>query len=124
MRVTVAGTIVGVVEGMSIELIKEGGVEFYYDSETGKHAKGTRHATFSVRRWYKTDTDTDLLYDLFNDDIPFSLTGQLSNVSLSTIGLSNCEIYRYRLVTGTANDIVAEEASGEAVDWNLTTLAD
>lgn len=124
LRVTVAGVTVGVVEGLSIELIKEGGVEFYYDSETGMHAKGTRHATFSIRRWFKTDTDTDLLYDLFNDDIPFTLTGQITGVTGSTITLSDCEIYRYRLVTGTANDIVAEEASGEAVDWAGTDITD
>ena len=124
LRVIVAGVTLGVVEGLSIELIKEGGIEFYYDSETGKHAKGTRHATFSVRRWFKTDTDTDLLYDLFNDDIPFTLSGQLTGVSGSTVNLSDCEIYRYRLVTGTANDIVAEEASGEAVDWAGTDIAD
>lgn len=123
LRVTVAGTIVGVVEGLSIELIKEGGIEFHYDGETGHHAKGTRHATFSVRRWFMTDTDTDLLYDLFNDDIPFTLSGQLTGVTGSTVNLSDCEIYRYRLVTGTANDIVAEEASGEAVDWAGTNIA-
>jgi len=124
LRIGVAGVTVGVVEGLSIELIKEGGIEYYYDSETGKHAKGTRHATFSVRRWFKTDTDTDLLYDLFNDDIPFTLSGQLTGVANSTVNLSDCEVYRYRLVTGTANDIVAEEASGEAVDWRGTNIAD
>jgi len=128
LRVTVAGVTVGVVEGLSIELIKEGGVEFYYDSGTGKHAKGTRHATFSIRRWFKTDAALThaLLYDLFNDDIPFSLQGQLVGstgalVTGSIVHLSDCEIYRFRLVTGTANDIVAEEASGEAVDWKAGT---
>jgi len=124
MTINIAGAgTVGVVEGLAIELIKEGGIEFYYGSETGKHAKGTRHATFSIRRWFMTDTDTDLLYDLFNDDIPFTLTGALIGVANSTVSLSDCEIYRYRLVTGTANDIVAEEASGEAVDWTGTNIA-
>lgn len=122
LRVTVATSIVGVVEGLSVELIKEGGIEFFYDSETGKHARGTRHATFSIRRWYMTDTDTDLIFDLFNDDIPFTLSGQITGVTGSTVNLSDCMIYRYRLVTGTANDIVAEEASGEAVDWTGTSI--
>jgi hypothetical protein len=50
------GYILGVVEGFEIELLKEGGVVPHFDSETGKHAVGTRHATFRLRRWFKTDT--------------------------------------------------------------------
>jgi len=54
MRVTIiqGGTpyVLGVVEGFEMELIKEGGVAPHYDSETGRHAVGTRHATFRVRR--------------------------------------------------------------------------
>lgn len=134
LRVQIDGQTVGVVEGLSIELIKEGGIEFYYGSETGKHAKGTRHATFSIRRWFVTDTGSytildgvhsgdQLLYDLFNDDLPFALSGEVIDNTPSLIYLSDCQIYRFRLVTGTANDIVAEEASGESVDWDGTSIS-
>lgn len=122
---------VGVVEGLSIELIKEGGLEYYYDSETGAHAKGTRHATFTIRRWFMTDLsgseDKDLLFDMFNDDVTFNLVGDLAQdfpTGKSKITLSGCQIYRWRPVTGTANDIIAEEAIGEAVDWLKDTPSD
>jgi len=113
---------IGVVEGLNIELIREGGIEFYYSSETGKHAKGTRHATFTIRRWLGVDVDKDLLYDLFNDETPFSLIGKVDDQANLTIFLSDCEIYRWRPVTGATNDIIAEEAVGEAVDWRSGTV--
>lgn len=113
------GYILGVVEGFEIELLKEGGVVPHFDSETGKHAVGTRHATFRLRRWFKTDTgQTDLLYDLFTNEIHFNLTGEITGVSGSAITLSDCLIYNYGPKTGTANDIVSEEARGEALDWS------
>jgi len=122
---------VGVVEGLSIELIKEGSIEYHYDSETGAHAKGTRHATFTIRRWFMTDLsgseDKDLLFDMFNDDVTFNLVGDLPQdyaTGKAKITLSACQVYRWRPVTGTANDIIAEEAIGEAVDWLKDTPSD
>lgn len=115
----------GIVEGLSIELIKEGGIEFYYASETGKHAKGTRHATFTIRRWFGADETAvkrGLLYELFNGDIPFSLIAKVDDQGDMMVFLSDCEIYRWRPITGTANDIIAEEAVGEAVDWTSGTV--
>jgi len=115
----------GVVEGMDIECIKEGGVVPHYDSETGKHAVGTRHATFRIRRWFKTDNaQTDLLFALFNNETQFWLSGEITNVSGSTLTLSGCLIYSYRPVTGGANDIVSEEARGECVDWATSGIYD
>ena len=113
----------GVVEGMDIELTKEGGVTPHYDSETGKHAVGTRHATFRLRRWFKTDSgQTDLLFDLFDGEVHFNLSGEISNRAGSRITLSDCVAYSYSPVTGGANDIVSEEIRGEALDWigNIT----
>lgn len=123
MRVTIYHTgmsyTLGVVEGYDIELIKEGGVTPYYDSETGKHAVGTRHATFRLRRWFKADdSNTDLIYDLFNDETHFDLWGELNDVAGSRIILSDCLIYRYAPRTGGANDIIAEEGTGEARDYS------
>lgn len=110
--------ILGVVEATDIELIKEGGVAFHYDGETGCHSVGTRHATFRLRRWFKTDCDqTDLLFDLMHNEIHFNLEGEISDLAGSMIGLSNCLCYNYKPVTGGANDIVSEEVSGEALDW-------
>jgi len=117
--------ILGVVEGMDIELIKEGGIVPHYDSEQGKHAIGTRHATIRIRRWFKADKrQTDLIFDLFNNEVIFNLTGELTNVQGSTLTLSGCLIYTYRPVTGGANDIVSEEGRGECVDWDGTGIFD
>ena len=113
----------GVVEGLVRELIKEGGVVPHYDSETGEHAIGTRHATFSITRWFKANTgQTDLLYDLHRNEIHFNLEGEIipeSGVPVtgSKITLSDCVIYTYSPRSGGANDILAEEARGEAKDW-------
>ena len=125
LSVKINGTtwILGVVEGSDIELNKEGGVAFHYDSETGKHAVGTRHGTFRLRRWFKTDSGkTDLLYNLFVNETHFNLEGEISGLAGSMIGLSDCLLYGYRPVTGGANDIVSEEARGEAIDYfgNIT----
>jgi len=122
MRIVVGTTTLGVVEAYDIELIREGGVTPHYDSETGKHAVGTRHATFRLRRWfYADDGKEDLIYDLFEGDgvdpDHFDMSGEISGESGSKITLISCCIYSYSPRTGGANDIVAEEARGEAIDW-------
>lgn len=110
-------TTIGVAEGMSMELTIEGGVVHYYGSTTGEHAQGGSKATFSLRRFYKADTDTSLLYDLFSSQIPFTLTAEISGVSGSIITLSACMAYAYRPVMGGPNDIFGEEITGEAVAY-------
>lgn len=131
MLVVVDGNTVGVVEGMAIALIKEGGSEPHYGSETHKHAIGTRHATFSIRRWMFIDNKKKLLYDLFNDETPFSLEFGISDMqpepdflSGKKIVLSDCVGYRWSPVTGATNDIIAEEIVGEATDWIDTDFED
>ena len=130
MMVIVDGSIVGVVEGIAIELIREGGVEPHYCSETGKHAIGTKHGTFSIRRWMYIDRQPKLLFELFNESKQFSLEFGLTDcVDCATISgcefrtgtrfvLSDCVGYRWKPVTGAANDIIAEELVGEFVDWS------
>lgn len=121
LRIKIDGVTVGVVEATSMELGYEGGTEPTYDSDTPNHAIGTKKATFSIRRWMGVDTDKDLLFDLFNLKLPFSLSSEIKNVSDSKVTLSNCKMYRWRYVMGAANDIVAEEGSGEATDWEDLT---
>lgn len=129
--VIVDSNVVGVVENMSVELIKEGGIEPHYGSETGKHAIGTRHATFTLRRWMYIDAKKRLLFELFNDEVPFNLEFGISDMADAPdfvvgmkIILSDCIGYRWRPVTGTANDICVEELIGEAVDWDASGLSD
>lgn len=127
MRITVVvggvSYVLGVVEGMDMRMLKEGGVVPHYDSETGKHAVGFRHGTFRIRRWFKADSGQgNLLFDLFNGETTFELHGEITGKTGSTLTLSNCLIYEYGPVTGGANDIVSEEARGEAVDWVPDTL--
>ena len=136
MRVTVIDCLtgesytLGVVEGLDIKLHKEGGVVPHYDSEVGKHAIGTRHGTFRLKRWLKTDSNRSsldraqhgLLFDMFNNETHFNLSGEISALGGSTIMLSDCVIYDFGPVTGGANDIVSEEAVGQATDWVKDTI--
>jgi len=129
MVIEVDGVVVGLVEGMSIELIKEGGVEYRYGSQTGKKSIGTKHATFTIRRWFYADINKDLLYDLFNTEAYFTLEGILldedgNQIANSTIKLTNAFGLRWRPVLGTAGDTVAEELIGEAEDWDDTKPTD
>lgn len=123
MLVQVAGVTVGVVTGMDIALSREGGtVQHVYGSEEGYITHGGKRATFRLQRWFKTDTDTDLLFDLFDQKIAFTLQGELSGVSGSTVQLSNCKANSWRLILGDANTIVGEEISGEATSWSGTNI--
>jgi len=118
--VQIGGATVGVVESLTMELEREGGVEHVYGDERGKHGIGGKRATYTVRRWFLVDTDTDLFIDLFDDKTPFNLSGELSGVANSQILLSDCLAYRYRPVYGAPNDKVGEELSGEATTWTKT----
>jgi hypothetical protein len=120
MLVKIDGNTVGVVEGMDMELQWNGGIEHFYGSLTGRHAIGGKKGTYSLRRWFMADTDSDLLFDLFDGKIPFSLSGEIDGLSNSQLSLSNCIAYRYKPRTGSANDIIGEEVSGEAVSWSAT----
>jgi len=136
MRITIIDSVtgehytLGVVEGLDMRLVKEGGVVPHYDSDEGKHAIGTKRATFRIKRWFKTDSNIgtlgsgqhDLLFDLFNEETRFNLRGEISGLAGSTILLSDCVIYDYGPVSGGANDIVSEEARGEATNWAKHTI--
>ena len=124
MLVKINDSTLGVVNALDISLSREGGtVEHVYGSSSGYITHGGDRATFTLQRWFFTDTDTDLLYDLFNDKLPFGLTGEVSEVDYTTLGLSNCKANTYRWITGDANSIIGEEISGEAVTWSATTIA-
>jgi len=113
---------IGVVTGLDIELSKEGGVQPIYGSTQGKHVRGGKKATFRIQRWYMTDSDTDLLFDLFDNDLLFSLTGEIDGLAHSELYLNSCSAYRYRWITGDANSVVGEEISGEATNWTGTDI--
>ena len=122
--VIVDGNIVGVVEGMAVEFIKDNTTEPHYGSDTHHHAIGTRHATFSIRRWMFVDTKKKLLFTLFNTDKSFALEMGVSDMSAvpsfvtgMKIVLSNCLGKTWRPVTGATGDVLAEELIGNALDW-------
>ena len=122
MLVKIDSATIGVVNAFDITLTREGGtVEHVYGSVTGYISHGGDRATFTLQRWFYTDTDTDLLYDLFNDKSAFELTGEVSGVATTTLGLSGCKANSYKWITGDANSIVGEEVSGEAVSWSSVT---
>lgn len=129
MVIEIDDVVIGYVEGMSIELMYEGGIEYVYGSQTGKKAIGTKHATFTIRRWFYADIDKDLLFDLFNGETYFTLEGILldangNQIANSAIKLTNAFGLRWRPVLGTAGDTVAEELIGEAEDWDDTKPTD
>lgn len=126
IQVTPAGgeaVTLGVVTALDINLSKEGGtVVHVYGSETGHIVTAGNRATFKIQRWFMSDTDTDLLYDIFNDKTMFTLSGGITGVSNSTISISGCRANSWRPVFGDANAIVAEEISGEGTGWTGTNI--
>lgn len=120
--------IVGVVEGIDIDLSFAGGPEPHYGSRIKKHSAGSKSATFTITRWFYTDEgQEDLLLDLFDGEIEFDLEGSLETnagvaIPNTSIKLTCCRIYRWRPRTGGADDIIGEEASGSALDWTITVL--
>jgi len=119
---------VGLVDGTDMDFGFEGNPEPVYGQRTKVHNLGTKRVTFTITRWYYADDDQeDLLLDLFLNETPFSLSGYLIDnagtpISDTTITLVDCMIYRWRPRTGGADDILGEEASGSALDWDFTAF--
>jgi len=98
--------VLGLVDLANIELLRRGNVEAKYGF-SNRHKIGMKLARFTIQRWYKTDTgQTSLLYDLYENSTEF----RLEEI-----------IYNYRMITGAANDIVGERATGEAELWESKT---
>ncbi len=115
---------VGVVEGFDINMGYAGGAEPYYGSRIRKHSAGSKEATFSITRWFYADTGQEnLLLDLFLAETEFSLEGDLQTnagvpIPNTQLQLTGCRMYKYRPRTGHADDIIGEEASGQATNWS------
>jgi hypothetical protein len=135
IKATVGSTIytIGVVEGFDIQLGYEGGAEPYYGSRIRKHSAGSKTITFSLTRWYYTDaTQENLLFTLFQNEIEFDLEGDLitnqgvpiggGETSNAVIEINDARLYKWRPRTGKADDIIGEEASGQATDWTVTIV--
>lgn len=123
MLVKIDNSTLGVVIGTDIRLSWEGGtVEHVYGSDEGRIAHGGKRGTFRAQRWFMSDTDTDLLFDLFDTKTAFELSGEIDGVAGSLLVLSNCKANAWGLITGDANSIVGEEISGEAVSWGGTNI--
>ena len=93
-----------------------------------EHSAGSKHATFSITRWFYADaTQENLLLDLFLNETEFTLKGDLINnagtpIATTEVSLSNCRLYKWRPRTGAADDIIGEEAQGEAIDWTSSVV--
>jgi hypothetical protein len=117
---------VGVVEGMDIQMSFKGGIEPIYGTRVPKHSAGSFDVTFTITRWYFADSgQQDLLLNLFNNEIIFSLEGDLYDasgnaVSSSALKITGCKVYKYRPRTGGADDIIGEEASGFGTNWDIS----
>jgi hypothetical protein len=99
MRVIIndgADHIIGCVNLTNLECSHVGGVESKYGQDSGtpikpwnRHAVGMERCKFTIQRWFKADTDgdTDLLYDLHNNDTTFDLTEYLTCITTGFAGL-------------------------------------
>jgi len=128
MRVTINdGTdhTIGCVNLTNLECSHAGGVESKYGQDVGapikpwnRHSIGMERCRFTVQRWYKADTegDTNLLYDLHNNDTTFDLSEFLNCITgFAGLKLVDCQSYQYRALTDSANDIIGEEVVGEGI---------
>lgn len=125
--VTVGATnyTIGVCEGMDIDLSYEGGAEPVYGNRTRQHSAGSKVVSFSLTRWFYADTgQQDLLLDLFDAETSFTIEATLvtnagADIANTSVKLTGCRLYRWRPRTGGADDIIGEEASGQATGWTL-----
>ena len=118
---------VGCVNLTNLECSHAGGVESKYGQDVGapikpwnRHSIGMERCRFTVQRWYKADTDgdTNLLYDLHNNDTVFDLSESLSCIiGFSGLKLVGCQSYQYHALTDSANDVAGEEIIGEGMVW-------
>ena len=120
--------IVGVVEGCDFDFGFEGGPESIFGQRAKRHSMGSKRIPFTITRWYYTDTDQeDLLLDLFKAETSFELEGYLINnegvqISKTAIVMKDCKIYGWKPRTGSADDIIGEEARGFATDWDFSNF--
>lgn len=128
MRLIIDGTTVDVVELVNLEVFHEGNVESKYgQTDNGsqyipwnRHKIGIQKVRFTIRRWFKAGlADTDLLYDLHENDTEFTLTEYINDIwgAFAGLKISNCVSYGYTAETGTANDIIIEEIRGEGLSY-------
>lgn len=133
VRVEVNGTTLDVVELVNLEALHEGNVESKYGKDwsgtqykpRNRHKIGMKRSRFTIRRWFKAgQADTDLLYNLFENDTVFVLKEWLNDgvPGYSGLELDDCEGYGYSAETGGANDIIIEELRGEGLEWATVTL--
>lgn len=119
--------ILGVVELVDVEVGKNGKIEFYYH-DVKSHSVGMKYVRFRIQRWFKSDApgNTNLLYSLHQNNSLFDLseftTDDLS--VFSGLNIQQCIIYTYRLLGGSTNDIIAEEAVGEGLLWSRESGGD
>lgn len=135
VKVTYGGIeyILGIVELVEMELLREGGVEPKYGKNSDnvlhggdssrRHRVGMKRLRFRLRRWFKADLgQTDLLFLLHDKSLTFDLEEYVQQttyvLAFSGIKISDCVSYGYRHVGGTANDIVVEEIVGEGTSYS------
>ena len=124
VRVTVNGTVISVAELTNIQLSKIGGVESKYGMRgthsNRRHCVGKEKALFIIRRWYKTDIEQSLFYNLHVNGTDFDIEEYVTVPSsdsseMGGIKITNCKSYKYKILNRNSNDIIGEEISGEGL---------
>jgi len=120
---------VGCVEGSDIDFGYEGGPESCYGTRVKSHSAGSKKIPFTLTRWYYTDSgQQDLLLDLFKNETIFTMKGYLIDksgvqISKTEIVITGCRLYGWKPRTGSAEDIIGEEARGSGTDWDFSGFA-
>lgn len=116
------------VEMVDFQILREGGVEHRYGlrgiQSDNRHKVGMKRAKFTIRRFFKTDPNQgQVLFNIHDNSIEFILREYVKDSSGFTgLVMNGCVSYNYRLVTGTANDIISEEIFGEGTVWEKQTF--
>jgi hypothetical protein len=125
-----SGFIVGVVEGADITIGYKGGAEPIYGTRIPVVSVGSFEVSFSLTRWYfADDSQRDLLLNLMEGELNFTMQGQLYDnsgaaVPNSVIKITGCRILKYRPRMGGADDIIGEEATGVGTNWDISGFID
>jgi len=126
--ITLGGTdyTIGCVEGSDIDFGYEGGPEACFGTRTKSHSAGSKKITFTITRWYYTDSgQEDLLLDMFANESSFTLQGSLIDkdgaaIANTEIKITGCRLYGWKPRTGSADDIIGEEARGSGTGWDFS----
>lgn len=114
---------VGCVVGSDFNFEYEGAPENIYGNREKSHSVSAKRINFTLTRWYYSNSGReDLLLDLFNSETTFTLRGFVTDkdeneVEDAEFTVTNCLIYDWKPVSGSAEDILGEQVLVCSANW-------